>query len=58
MLYLLFKIISTATRIGVSNLKDAIEKVTLYKFENNINHILYDMYSNCTIIIDKCGCYY
>ena len=36
MLYLLLKRINPATRIGVSNLKDEVEKATLPKFGNNL----------------------
>ena len=53
MIYLLCKSTNPATRIGVSNLKDEIEKVTLTKFVNNVKYLLDDMYYNCNIIIDK-----
>ena len=36
----MLKIINPATRIGVSNLKDEIEKSTLAKFGNNIKDLL------------------
>ena len=53
MLYLLFKSINLATRIGVSNLKHEIEKSTLANFGNNVKYLLSNMSSNYTIIIDK-----
>ena len=53
MLYFLFKSINPATRIGVSNLKDKIEKITLAKFGINVKDLLDDMCSNYSIIIDK-----
>ena len=53
MFYLIFKIINPATRIGVSNLKDEIEKSTLAKFGNNLKDLLDDISSNYSIIIDK-----
>ena len=53
MLYILFKRINPATRIGVSNLKDEIDKTTLAKFGNNLKDLLDDMSSNYTTIIDK-----
>ena len=56
MLYLLFKIINPDTRIGVSNLKDEIEKSTLAKFFINVKYLLYCMSSDYTIIICKGGC--
>ena len=40
MIYLLFKRTKPATRIGVSNLKDEIEKSALAKFGNNVNKLL------------------
>ena len=51
------KIINPATSIGVSNLKDEIEKATLSKFGNNVKDLLCDMSSNYSIIIDKGECY-
>ena len=53
MIYLLFKIINTSTRIGVSNLKYETDKATLAKFGNNVKYIPDYMYYNYTIIIDK-----
>ena len=50
---LLLKIIKPATRIGVSNLKDEIEKATLAKFGNNEKDLLDYISSNFSIIIDK-----
>ena len=38
-IYLLFKSINTTTSIGVSNLKDKIDKSTLSKLRNNIKYI-------------------
>ena len=43
MIYLIFKIIKPGTRIGVSNLKDDIEKSTLSKFGSNKKYLLDDM---------------
>ena len=40
MTYLLLKIINPNKSIGVSNLKDEIEKATLAKFVNNIKQLL------------------
>ena len=48
-IYLLIKGINLATKIGVSNLKDEIEKISLVKLRNNVKDILYDMSSNYTI---------
>ena len=53
MLYLILKSIKRATSIGVSNLKDEIEKSTLSRFGKNEKYLIYDMYSNYSIIIDK-----
>ena len=53
MLYLLLKSNSPDTRIGVSNLKDEIEKSTLAKFEKNTKYFLDGISSNYTIIIDN-----
>ena len=53
MIYLLFKGINSDTRIGASNLKYDIEKVSLAKFGNNVKDFLDDMSSNDSIIIDK-----
>ena len=53
MIYLLFKIIKLATRIGVSNLKDETEKATLAKFGNDVKDLIYDMSLNYSIVIDK-----
>ena len=46
MLYFIFKRINPDTRIGVSNLKDEIEKSTLAKIGNNLKYLLDDMSSN------------
>ena len=46
MIQLLLKIINTATRIGVSNLKDEIKKTTLAKFGNNLKYFHDEIYSN------------
>ena len=46
MIYLIFKNIDPATRIGVSNLKYEIEKATLAKFVNNVKYLLGDVSSN------------
>ena len=53
MLYLLFKIINSDTKIVVSNLKDEIDRSTLSTFGNNVKYLLDDMSSNYSIIIDK-----
>ena len=53
MLYLLFKNISPATKIGVSDIKDEIDKANLNKFFNNVKYLLDDMSSNYSIVIDK-----
>ena len=53
MIYLLLKIINPATKLGVSNLKDKIEKSTLSTFVNNEKDLLDDMSSNYSIIVDK-----
>ena len=53
MLYLIFKGINTATRIGVSNLEYEIDKATLAKFGNIVKEFLDGMSSNESIIIDK-----
>ena len=52
MIYLLFKSINLDKRIGVSNLKDEIDKVTLAKLGENIKDLLDDMSSNYSINID------
>ena len=46
MIYLISKIINPNTRIGVSNLKDEIEKATIAKFGNHPKVLLDDMSSN------------
>ena len=51
MIYLLFKSINPDKSIGVSNLKDEIDKVTLAKLGNNIKDLLDDMSSNYSINI-------
>ena len=53
MIYLILKSINVDTRIGVSNLKEKIEKATLAKFGNNVKDLIYDMSSNYYITIDK-----
>ena len=53
MICLIFKKINPSKRIGVSNIKDDIEKTTLAKFGNNVKDLLYDMSSNYSIFIDK-----
>ena len=53
MFYLIFERINPSTRIGVSNLKDEIEKATLAKFDNNVKDLLDYMSSNYSIVIDK-----
>ena len=52
MIYLLFKSINPDKSIGVSNLKDEIDKVTLSKFVKNIKDLLDDMSSNYSINVD------
>ena len=52
-LYLIFKIINSATSIGVSNLKYEIEKATLANFGGKIKDLLYDMSLNDSILLDK-----
>ena len=52
MIYLLFKSINPDKSIGVSNLKDEIEKSTIAKFGNNIKDLLDEMSSNYSINID------
>ena len=42
----MLKIINPSTRIGVSNLKDEIEKSNLDKFGNNIKDVIDEIYSN------------
>ena len=44
--FLLFKIINSDTRVGVSNLKDEIEKANLAKFGNDVKYVLDDTSSN------------
>ena len=46
MINLLFKSINPDKSIGVSNLKDEIDKATLAKFGNNIEEFLDGMSSN------------
>ena len=53
MLYLILKCTNLATKIGVSNLKDEIDKVTLAKSGNNLRDLHDDMSSNSSIILDK-----
>ena len=53
LIYLLFKIINPAKNIGVSNLKDEIDKATLDKFGNNVKELLDEIYSNYSIILNK-----
>ena len=52
-LYLLLNSINPDIRIGVPNLKDEIEKATIYKFGNNVKDLLDEISSNYYIIIDK-----
>ena len=52
-IYLLLIIINPETRMGVSKLKDEIEKETISKFDNNVNSIIDGMSSNYTISIDN-----
>ena len=47
------KSINPKTSIDVSNLMDEIDKVKILKFGNNAKDILYYMYPNHTIIIEK-----
>ena len=42
-----------ATSIGVSNLKDEIDKANLAKFGNNVKEFLDTICSNDSIVIDK-----
>ena len=51
--YLIFKSINPATRIGVSNLKDEIDKANIAKFVNNLKDLLDDISSNNSIILDN-----
>ena len=53
MIYLILKSVNASTRIGVSNLKDEIDKATLANFGNNLKNLLDDMYLNYSIILDK-----
>ena len=53
MLYLIFKIMNSDTRIGISDLKYEIEKATLSKFGNNVKDLLDDISSNYSTILDK-----
>ena len=53
MLYLLLKSVNPATRIGLSNLKEEIEKATLARFNNNVNDLLNNMSGNYTTILQK-----
>ena len=53
MIYPLFKSINPKNIIGVSNLMDKIDKVNILKLGNNAKDILYYMYQNHTIIIEK-----
>ena len=48
-----FKIINPAKMIGVSNLKDGIEKSTIANFSNNVKYPLDNMSSDYTITIGK-----
>ena len=58
MLYLILRSIKRATSIGVSNLKDEIEKSTLSKFGKNVKYFIGYISSNYSIIIDKGERYY
>ena len=53
MIYLIFKSINSAPRVGVSNLKDKIYKLALAKFVNNVQELLDGMSSNNSIVLDK-----
>ena len=53
MRYFLLKSIKPYTRIGLSNLKDEIEKSTLDKFGNNVKDLIDDMPSDYSVITDK-----
>ena len=53
MLYLPLQITNPDTKMGISNLKDEIEKATLANFGKNVKDLLDGMSSNYTIIIDK-----
>ena len=53
MFYLIFKMISPASRIFISNLKDDIDKSTLSKFGDNLKDLLGDMSKNYFIVIVK-----
>ena len=53
MLYLSFKQINPDTRIGVSNIKDEIEKSTLGRHVIKKIFFIVDMSSNNTIVIYK-----
>ena len=55
MLYVIFKIINSATRVEFSNLKYDIEKSKKSKFGKNVKDLVGDMSSNYTIIIDMVG---
>ena len=46
MIYLIFKSINPATKIGVSKLKYEIEKETVTKFGNNVKDLIGDMSSD------------
>ena len=52
-IHLLFKIVNPTSSIGVSNLKNEIEKETLARFGNDVKNIIDDISSNYTIIIEK-----
>ena len=51
-IYQIFKVISTATSIGVSNPKDEIHKVTISKF-GKMSRFFNSMFFNYTTIIGK-----
>ena len=53
MIYLISKIVNPDKRIGVSNLKDKVDRATLAKFVNNVKDLLDDMYLNYSTIVDK-----
>ena len=53
MIYRAFKSINPVTSIGVSNLKDEIDKSNLDKFGNIVKYLLDDMSSKYSIFLDK-----
>ena len=53
MIYIIFESINPATRVGVSNIKNEIDRATLDNFFNDIKDLLDKMPSGYTIIIDN-----